>query len=77
MHIAVSKKLGDTKGPHSVSFQIAHGTERHDCILKTRFPTKDQAKKYLLSNWPTIERLARDAVATGHIKDNQIRLRML
>ena len=77
MRTVTSKKLGETKGPHSVSFQIAHGTERHDCILKTKFPTKEQAKKYLLSNWPTIERLARDAVATGHVKDGQVRLVML
>ena len=77
MRTITSTKLGATKGPHSVSFQIAHGTERHDCILKTKFATKDQAKKYLLTNWPTIDRLARDAVATGHVKDGQVQLAML
>lgn len=77
MRTITSAKLGATTGPHSVSFQIAHGTERHDCILKTRFPTKEQAKKYLLTNWPTIERLARDAVAAGHVRGGQVRLVML
>lgn len=66
-----------SEGPQSVSFQIADGNKRQDCVLKTKFPTKEQAKKYLLSNWPTIERVARDAVATGHIKNGQVRLAML
>lgn len=77
MRTVVSPKQGVVKGPHCVSFQISHGTKRQDCILKTKFPTKDQAKKYLLSNWPTIERLARDAAATGTLKDGQVRLVML
>lgn len=76
MRTVMSTKHGITKGPHSVSFQIANGNMRHDCILKTKFPTKDQAKKYLLSNWPTIERLARDAAATGP-KNGMVRLAML
>ena len=77
MRTVVSKKLGDAHGPHTVSFQIAHGADRHDCILKTKFPTKEPAKRYLLSNWPTIERLARDAVAAGHKKGGHVRLTML
>lgn len=77
MRTIMSKKLGTTKGPHSVSFQIAHGTDRQNCILKTHFPTKDQAKKYLLSNWPLIENRARDAIADGAIENGKVRLGMI
>lgn len=77
MPIAVSKRTRENPDPHSVSFQIADGTERHDCVLKTKFPTKEQAKKYLLSNWPMIERLARNAIAAGHTKDGQVQLVMM
>lgn len=66
-----------SEGAQSVSFQIADGTKRQDCVLKTKFPTKEQARKYLLSNWPTIERMARDALTAGNIKDGQVRLMML
>src|SRR5207302_9840665 len=37
--------------------------DRHSCILQTNFPTKVQAQKYLLTNWPIIEKMARDALA--------------
>ncbi|MGA8901532.1 MAG: hypothetical protein WB528_18895 [Bradyrhizobium sp.] len=45
-------------------------------MLQTTFPTKVQAQKYLLANWPTIERMARDALAAGAIEDGQIKLMM-
>jgi hypothetical protein len=66
-----------TEGPQSVSFQIADGNKRQDCVLKTKFPTKIEASKYLHTHWPKIERLARDAIITGDIKDGQVRLVML
>jgi hypothetical protein len=47
------------------------------CILQTKFPTKVQAQKYLLTNWPIIERMARDALATGTFEDGQIKLVMI
>ena len=65
-----------SEGPQSVSFQIANGNARQDCMLQTTFPTKVQAQKYLLANWPTIERMARDALAAGAIEDGQIKLMM-
>ena len=65
-----------SEGPQSVSFQIANGNARQDCKLQTTFPTKLQAQKYLLANWPTIERMARDALAAGAIEDGQIKLMM-
>jgi len=62
------------EGPQAVSFQIANGNARHSCILQTEFPTKALAQKYLLTNWPAIERMAREALATGIPEDGQIKL---
>ena len=66
-----------SEGPQAVSFQIANGNARQGCILQTRFPTKLQAQKYLLTNWPIIERMARDALAAGTLEDGQIKLAMI
>src|SRR5450631_503492 len=60
------------EGPQTVSFQIANGNARQHCILQTRLPTKVQAQKYLLTNWPIIEKMARDALATGTFEGDQI-----
>ena len=67
----------DNEGPQSVSFQIANGNVRHGCILRTKFPTKVQAQKYLLTNWPIIEKMARDALTTGTFDGGQIKLVMI
>ena len=37
------------EGPQTVSFQILNGNARQGCILQTKFPTKIQAQKYLLT----------------------------
>jgi hypothetical protein len=66
-----------SEGPQTVSFQIANGNARQACSLKTKFPTQEQAKKYLLANWPTVEKMARDVLATGSFEDGQIKLVML
>ena len=66
-----------SEGPQTVSFQIANGNARQDCTLQTRFPTKLQAQKYLLTNWPLIERMARNALAAGTLEGGQIRLVMV
>ena len=66
-----------SEGPQTVSFQIANGNARQGCILQTNFPTKVQAQKYLLTNWPIIEKMARDALATGIFEDGQIKLVMI
>jgi hypothetical protein len=63
--------------PQTISFQIANGNARQGCILQTKFPTKVQAQKYLLTNWPIIERMARDALATGPFDGGPIKLVML
>lgn len=64
------------EGPQKVSFQIANGNARQSCVLQTSFSTKMQAQKYLLANWPTIEKMARNALAAGTIEDGQIMLEM-
>ncbi|MHC2618367.1 hypothetical protein ACVIW2_000399 [Bradyrhizobium huanghuaihaiense] len=62
------------EGPQKVSFQIANGNTRQTCILQTALPTKAQAQKYLMANWPMIEKMARDALAAGATEDGKIRL---
>src|SRR5712691_3219033 len=66
-----------SEGPQTVSFQIADGNARQGCILQTRFPTKLQAQKYLLTNWPIIEKMARDTLATGTFEGGEIKLVMI
>jgi hypothetical protein len=46
-------------------------------FCKPGSPTKLQAQKYLLTNWPIIEKMARDALATGTLEDGQIKLVMI
>jgi hypothetical protein len=65
------------EGPQTVSFQIANGNARQLCSLQTKLPTKVQAQKYLLAHWPVIEKMARDALATGTLEDGQIKLVMI
>jgi hypothetical protein len=62
------------EGPQAVSFQIANGNVRQRCILQTQLPTKLQAHKYLLTNWTTVEKMAREALATGSFEDGEIKL---
>ena len=66
-----------SEGPQAVSFQIANGNARQGCILQTKFPTKVEAQKYLLTNWPSVERMARDALAAGTFEDGRIKLVMV
>jgi hypothetical protein len=54
-----------------------NGNARQGCILQTKFPTKVQAQKYLLTNWPIVEKMARDALATGTLEGDQIKLVMI
>jgi hypothetical protein len=62
------------EGPQAVSFQIANGNLRQRCVLQTELPTKALAQKYLLTNWPAVERMAREALATGVLEDGEIKL---
>ena len=65
------------EGPQTVSFQILNGNSWQGCTLQTKFPTKVQAQKYLLANWPIIEKMARDALARGAFEGDQIKLVMI
>jgi hypothetical protein len=65
------------EGPQAVRFQIADGNTRRSCILQTKLPTQIQAQRYLLANWPIIEKMARDALARGTPADDQIKLVMI
>jgi len=64
------------EGPQAVSFQIANGNARQRCILQTELPTQALAQKYLLANWPAVEKMARNALAAGSLEDGQIKLVM-
>jgi hypothetical protein len=66
-----------SEGPQSVSFLIANGNVRQRCVLQTKLPTKGEAQKYLLVNWSIVEKMARDALATGTIEDGEIRLELV
>jgi hypothetical protein len=65
------------EGPQAVSFLIANGNTRQRCVLQTGLPTRALAQKYLLTNWLVIEKMARDALATGIPDDGEIKLVMI
>jgi hypothetical protein len=48
------------EGPQTVFFQIANGNARQACSVKTKFPTQQQASRYLRQNWNQVEKMARD-----------------
>ena len=64
------------EGIQTVFFQIANGNARQSCSVKTKFPTQQQASRYLRQNWNKIEKMARDCLANGTIEDGQIKLVM-
>jgi hypothetical protein len=65
------------EGPQTVFFEIANGNARQACSLKTKFPTQQQASRYLRQNWNTIEKMARDCLASGTFENGRIKLVML
>ena len=64
------------EGPQAVSFLIANGNARQRCVLQTELPTQALAQKYLLANWPVVEKMARAALEAGSVEDGQIKLVM-
>lgn len=64
-------------GRKAYRFRLRMGNARQSCTLKTKFPTKAQTQKYFLTNWPIIEKMARDALATGTLEDGDIKLVMI
>ena len=65
------------KGRKRVFFEIASGNARQACSLKTKFPTQQQASRYLRQNWNKIEKMARDCLASGTFGIGRIKLAML
>ena len=61
------------EGPQAVSFQIANGNARQSCFCKPSFQPRRWPRSSL-TNWPAIERMAREALATGILEDGQIKL---
>jgi hypothetical protein len=71
-------------GPHkeTIAQFIPKTTQPYQRFIKEQHMQKhakptEQAKKYLLANWPTVEKMARDVLATGSFEDGQIKLVML
>jgi hypothetical protein len=56
------------QGNQTVFFQIANGNSRQACSVKTKFPTQQQASRYLRQNWNKIEQMARDCLAKGSLE---------
>jgi len=65
------------KGDQTIFFQIANGNSRQACSLKTKFPTEQQASRYLRQNWNRIEQMARDCLAKGSLDEGQVKLVMI
>ncbi|HEY6770408.1 MAG TPA: hypothetical protein VI386_37165 [Candidatus Sulfotelmatobacter sp.] len=65
------------EGPQTVFFEIANGNARQACSLKTKFPTQQQALRYLHQNWNNIEKMARDCLASRTFENGRIKLVML
>jgi hypothetical protein len=61
----------------TIFFQIANGNGRQACSLKTKFPTQQQASRYLRQNWNKIEQMARDCLAKGSLEEGRINLVMI
>ena len=67
----------EREGPQTVFFEIANGNARQACSLKTKFPTQQQASRYLRQNWNNIEKMARDCLASRTFENGRIKLVML
>jgi hypothetical protein len=65
------------EGDQTIFFQIANGNGRQACSLKTKFPTQQQASRYLRQNWNKIEQMARDCLAKGSLEEGRINLVMI
>lgn len=64
------------EGWQSVTFQIAHGNARYACRLQTDLPTQLQARKFLLTHWPQVEKMARDYLKSGLHSAGEVKLEM-
>ena len=65
------------EAPQTIFFEIANGNARQACSLKTKFPTQQQASRYLRQNWNNIEKMARDCLASRSFENGRSKLVML
>jgi hypothetical protein len=77
MRNSFPSKPEQEQGQQTVFFQIANGNGRHACSLKTKFPTQQQASRYLRQNWNRIEKMAQDCLARECFENGQINLVMV
>jgi hypothetical protein len=49
---------------YTFHFQMTNEGGRQACSVKVRAPTVDQARSFVRQNWPTIESLTRDHLAS-------------
>jgi hypothetical protein len=77
MRTSLSAEQEREEGPQTVFFEIANGNARQACSLKTKFPTHQQASRYLRQNWNNIEKMARDCLASRTLENGRIKLAML
>ena len=73
----VPTETGFQENFQTVFFQIADGNVRQACSLRTKFPTQQQASRYLRQNWNKIEQMARDCLARKCFEEGRINLIMM
>ena len=56
------------------NFQMTDGGVRHACSVIIQAPTRDEAASLVRENWPTIEKLARERLATAASSKVQVQL---
>jgi hypothetical protein len=77
MRTSLPAEQGCEEGPQTVFFEIANGNARQACSLKTKFPTQQQASRYLRQNWNNIEKMAHDCLVSRTFENGRIELVML
>jgi hypothetical protein len=69
------EKDQDTTG-YIFHFQISSGGCRQACSVKVQAPNMQDATAFFRQNWPTIESMARDGLASGADDSSKIELVM-
>jgi hypothetical protein len=69
------EKDQDTTG-YTFHFQISNGGCRQACSVKVQAPNMQDATAFFRQNWPTIESMARDGLASSADDSSKIELVM-
>jgi hypothetical protein len=56
---------------YTFHFQMTNDGGRQACSVKVRAPNVDEARTFFRQNWPTIESLARDCLASKTVGPEQ------